>query len=84
MNGNHPDLATQKKKRGPRVPTPFSRLVPSKEAARMLGLSYTTWRTIAAADRLPTYKFGRLYYFARTDIDQLVERHREHREQLAG
>jgi excisionase family DNA binding protein len=68
-------------KRQPRIPTPSSTLVPAKEAARLIGISYTTWRMIATAekDQLPLYKFGRLWYFKRSDLALFIERHREAR-----
>jgi Helix-turn-helix domain len=58
-------------------PKPTSRLVALKDAARELGIPYSSWRVVARDEQLAVYKFGGRFYVSRSDLDVFVERHRE-------
>ena len=57
--------------------SPAPRLVPAKRAAEQLGVPYTTLRDLVFAGQIPVVKFGRRWFFERTDLDRLVETHTE-------
>jgi hypothetical protein len=54
------------------------RLVSLKNAAREIGIPYSSWRTVVRDERLMVYKFGGRWYVARADLDAFIDRHREH------
>jgi len=54
-----------------------SRLLPAVPSALYLGVPYTSLRDIALRGEIPIVKFGRRWFFKRTDLDALIERNTE-------
>lgn len=73
-------MSATKKRATPTTPAP-SRLLSAKKAAAYLGIPYTSLRDLAFRGELATVKFGngkhRYWYFERSELDALIERHRE-------
>jgi excisionase family DNA binding protein len=67
-------------KRSAKEPVP-SRLLSAKDAARHLGIPYTTLRDLGFRGELPIVKFGdgkrARWFFKRSDLEALIERRTE-------
>lgn len=78
------EISAARHPRGPRRRLPVnqqSRLVPAKQAAELVGVAYGTLRDLARRGQIPFVKFGdgkrAHWFFKRSDLDALIERHTE-------
>jgi excisionase family DNA binding protein len=55
----------------------MSRLVPAKEAARIVGLPYSSLRLATQQGRIPVVRVSRAWYFERGDLEKFIEAHKE-------
>jgi excisionase family DNA binding protein len=68
-----------KRKRTVPAPTAPSRLLSAADAARYLGIPYTSLRDVALRGELPIVQLGRRWFFTRTSLDELIASHTERR-----
>jgi hypothetical protein len=52
-------------------------LIPAKEAARQIGLPYTSLRDHVFRGAIPVFRSGRAWYFDRRDLARFIERSKE-------
>lgn len=57
--------------------SPPARLLGAKDAARYLGIPYTSLRDLAFRGEVPIVKFGRRWFFKLADLDALIDSHTE-------
>lgn len=55
----------------------MSRLVAAKEAARMIGLPYSSLRDAAQRGLIPVVRVNRAWYFEVTALDKFIAEHTE-------
>lgn len=55
----------------------MSRLVPAKEAARILGIPYSSLRLYTQQGKIPVVRLSTAWYFERADLDRFIESHKE-------